>query len=465
MGVLVKLPPKDLKIDKEIAELLPPLSEEDYNALKKDIEKRGIQVPLDVDRDTLVVYDGFHRRKIALELGIEKVPCILRTFKSRDEAKEYTLLVNLARRHMTTAEKYLVYAKLSKLYEKGRRTVILERDKSGRMIKVEHPRNANMASLGCIEKSIDVLEKTAEVVGESPRTIARARLYLKAIEKYPELKKFDSPLSVINEFKRREELEKRKKEARKIEETGDVELKNLLLGDCVEKIDEIPDNSIDAVITDPPYGIVTVGASGRGETRRIRGEDWEYEYQASDEVFSVLDRFFSKAMRKLKDDAHVYIFTNWRSWCRLTEVVKKYLEVKNCLIYYYGRSLGSTTFDNYIESYGMILFASNKKKRKLNSSNNANLLIVKRFETTHHPAEKSIEVVEWLVKNSTVEGETILDPFCGSGTTLVVAEKLKRNWYGIEIDPKWYEIAKMRILEVRRQMRDNTVVNSNNTTT
>jgi DNA modification methylase len=113
--------------------------------------------------------------------------------------------------------------------------------------------------------------------------------------------------------------------------------------------------------------------------------------------------------------------------------------------------LGSTSFENYRPSYGMILFATNKGKRKMNTTNPANLFITKKIQFKHHPAEKGEDVLEWLINNSTVKGETILDPFCGSGSTLVVAEKLGRNWIGIEIDPKWHEVAKMRILELRKK--------------
>jgi site-specific DNA-methyltransferase (adenine-specific) len=302
---------------------------------------------------------------------------------------------------------------------------------------------------------MDVLELTAQVVGAGRTTIARARQYLEAIEKYPELREVESPLAVIKEFQRREELKRRKEEVKRIEEAEPVDLSNLILGDCVEKVELIPDNSIDAIITDPPYGVTEIGVQGRWRTRKLRGEEWSYQYQTSEEIFQILDRFFERVKPKQKEDAHIYIFTNWLSWCRLAEVVAKHFTVKNCLIYYYGPSLGNYT-TNYANSYGMILFAGHKKERGLNNIGVPNCFIAKRPRTTtYHPAEKSLEVLEWLIGNSTVEGETVLDPFCGSGSTLVAAEKMGRRWYGIEIDPKWYEVAKMRILELRKERQTN----------
>jgi len=67
--------------------------------------------------------------------------------------------------------------------------------------------------------------------------------------------------------------------------------------------------------------------------------------------------------------------------------------------------------------------------------------------------QKPVPLLELFIENSTVEGETVLDPFAGTGSTLVAAEKLKRNWIGIEIEKKWHDIAKMRINEVRENDR------------
>jgi site-specific DNA-methyltransferase (adenine-specific) len=63
----------------------------------------------------------------------------------------------------------------------------------------------------------------------------------------------------------------------------------------------------------------------------------------------------------------------------------------------------------------------------------------------HHPTEKPIMLMEDLIVNSTNEGDKVLDPFCGSGSTLLACKQTNREYYGIEIDEKYYNIAKKRL--------------------
>ena len=69
-----------------------------------------------------------------------------------------------------------------------------------------------------------------------------------------------------------------------------------------------------------------------------------------------------------------------------------------------------------------------------------------------HPTQKPIALMEWCIKLFTNEGDTILDPFMGSGTTGVACARLNRNFIGIEINPQYFEIAQRRIAEAQAQM-------------
>jgi site-specific DNA-methyltransferase (adenine-specific) len=297
------------------------------------------------------------------------------------------------------------------------------------------------------------LEKVANIVGWSRPTYEKAKAVVEAAEtnaeKFNDLRENldDGIESCFKELQRRQELEKRR-----IEVKNAPKLKNLILGDAVEKIEEIPDGSIDLLFTDPPYGRTVMGVVGRGMTRKLKeGDRWDYLFQNDPAIFPLLDKLFEKAVRKLKPDAHVYIYTNWQSLGELIGVVGKHLTVKNCIVNHYGVSLGTRDNTNYRNSYNLILFATNGGRRKLGGLWPSNHIATKRMaEIKHHPAEKSVETCEMVIKNSTVEGETVLDPFAGSGTTLVAAENLGRNWIGIEIDPHWHEVANARILESRK---------------
>ena len=72
---------------------------------------------------------------------------------------------------------------------------------------------------------------------------------------------------------------------------------------------------------------------------------------------------------------------------------------------------------------------------------------------SQHPTEKPVELMKWLIETYTREGDTILDPFMGSGTTGVACVQTGRNFIGIEIDPTYFAIAEKRIKEAQQQPR------------
>ena len=298
------------------------------------------------------------------------------------------------------------------------------------------------------------IEAISGLFGESHETVRKrlkvAEVAKKDPEKYGDLIGTMEAVSVHAAYKelvRRQELEKRKAESMQ------VELKNLILGDAIEKVLEIPNGLVDLLITDPPYGETQTGSSSRGRTSRIR-ENWDFAEQRSDRVFQMLDALFERVKPKLKPNAHIYIFTNWKSWSRLEAVAEKYFEILNCLIVPYPRMSLGPRDTGYRRSYTMIMFASNGEERKLTRPNQPDVIQgmdVPDFK--YHPAEKSVELLKYLISNSTIEGELVLDPFCGSGSTLVAAEELGRRWIGIEIEQKWYEVAKARVSEALKNVK------------
>ncbi len=70
------------------------------------------------------------------------------------------------------------------------------------------------------------------------------------------------------------------------------------------------------------------------------------------------------------------------------------------------------------------------------------------FKPNGHPAEKPIEGLEWLVRNSGPEGALVLDPFLGSGTTAMVAKRLGRRAVGIDLNAEYLEMAKRRCAQM-----------------
>lgn len=194
--------------------VMPSLSDEEYQSLKRSIEKDGIRQPVDVTPEGLIL-DGNHRWEIARELGLEEIPTNIIEFGSDSEKRRWIINANLLRRQLSTEEKYLLYAELSKQHEKGR---------GGDRRSDEFQRRHSDGY-----ENEDVLEKTAKETNVSPKTIERARKYSRIIDERPDLR--GNPVtSVIHRYER-EKSEERKKEQRKKAEKEDMTFSYPLDGD------------------------------------------------------------------------------------------------------------------------------------------------------------------------------------------------------------------------------------------
>lgn len=199
----------------------------------------------------------------------------------------------------------------------------------------------------------------------------------------------------------------------------------------------MPDGSIDLIATDPPY---CVGASSNGT-------------KSSFTDFNLMRPFFEQCFnewrRVLKDGGHAYCCTDWRTYPFLYPLIIKYLTVRNLIVWDIGWFKAGNW---YRPRYELIIFLTKgNSKREFSASEpdvwQINRSVPNAIADRNHPAEKSVELMERMIKNSSLEGDTVLDPFAGSATTAVACINLNRNFIGYELDEKFFDIAKKRIDE------------------
>lgn len=188
---------------------------------------------------------------------------------------------------------------------------------------------------------------------------------------------------------------------------------DLRCGDCLELMKNMPDKSVDWVITDPPYGI------------DIAKWDKKLTKEYFDEIFRISKNqiiFGYNYYTNILPPTEGFIvwykqpFLKHQSQC---ELIWTSLKMKPKVFHY--RYAGNC------EGYPNRLKVNYKKKAQ-------------------HPTEKPVEVMNYLIKTYTKEGDIIFDPFMGSGSTGVACVNTNRNFIGIELDKKYFEIAKKRIL-------------------
>jgi site-specific DNA-methyltransferase (adenine-specific) len=218
--------------------------------------------------------------------------------------------------------------------------------------------------------------------------------------------------------------------------------------DCRDVLPQIETGSIDLVLTDPPY------ASGarRDAERSVRGSmlrevedaDWFSHDAMTTWGFSWFLRSVATDLRRvLVQGAHLYVFSDWRQAPNVYGMLEATgYRVNHCLVWdkqHYGMG---TYWRNQHEH---IVFASNGMP---NPMLNRGMGSVLRSRNVHagqrvHPTEKPSDLLCQLI--CAVPGETILDPFMGSGTTLRAAKDLGRRAIGIEIEERYCEIAARRL--------------------
>jgi site-specific DNA-methyltransferase (adenine-specific) len=221
----------------------------------------------------------------------------------------------------------------------------------------------------------------------------------------------------------------------------------LYKGDCLEVMKKIPNESIDLVVTDPPYKITARGNAGNS------GGMMKKKLSMKGKIFEHNDispkQYIPEFYRILKDGSHCYIMTNH---VNLQEILNTATEngfkfVKS-LIWNKGNKIMG---QYYMSQFEYILFFRKGKGKKINKCGTADILNIPNKKTKDengknlHDTEKPIDLMKILIENSSQENEIILDPFIGVGSTGIATLELNRKFIGIELDDTYFEIAKQRI--------------------
>lgn len=217
----------------------------------------------------------------------------------------------------------------------------------------------------------------------------------------------------------------------------------LINGDCLEILPLIPDNSVDLVLTDPPYEIHAKSGGGLHNKRT-----WLKDiHEAGIDTFSPA-KFFEMMPTK-----HAYIFTSKNI---LAEYIQMASGLNWDLLVYAKKNPIPTKNNKYLSDREYVLFT-----RKGGEYFNNDLPYEKYYGVQYvnvtknefHPAEKDIDYICDKIKMSTKDGQTVMDMFFGSGTTGLACEKLGRKWIGVEINEGYCAIAKKRIEQEARQIK------------
>ena len=304
-------------------------------------------------------------------------------------------------------------------------------------------------------------------------------------------------------------------------------INEIIEGDSLSVLKKIDDKSIDAIISDIPYGIsyeewdilhnntnsALLGSSSAqkkaGQVFKHRGKPlngWsEADKKIAKEYQNWCETWASEWLRVLKPGASAFIFAGRRmaprcicaledagftfkdmiAWIkdkaphraqRISIVYNRRNDHENekkwegwrvgnlrpifepILWFVKPYTLGGTLADN-VRDYNVGAFNNESWKKYTPDCSNVVKVIPQKYDHGYHTAQKPIELLKSLIELTTMEQQTILDPFCGSGSTLVAAAELNRNYIGIDSNREYVEIAKRRLQDTKNSVNKEEVSN------
>ena len=219
----------------------------------------------------------------------------------------------------------------------------------------------------------------------------------------------------------------------------------LLNKDCIQGMRELANNSIDCVIADPPYNVSRETNFKTLGDRSMDFGEWDKDFE--------LYKFIQELPRVLKENSNVVIFNSWENLESLANLMRaNNIVVKRCLVLNKSNPAPfnrDRLFVNDVEFALWGVYNSKNKPTKwiFNRQEKYEKCVINTTVQSrkYHPTMKDINVIEKLLMILSNKGDTILDPFSGSGTTAIACINNNRNFIGFELDKDYYDISLDRI--------------------
>lgn len=202
----------------------------------------------------------------------------------------------------------------------------------------------------------------------------------------------------------------------------------------LELMKRLENNSIDLLLTDPPFGM-----DFQSNYRKVKHEKIE-----GDSDLSWFPEWIMEIKRIMKEDAHLYIFCSWHKVEVFKTEIEKYFNVKNILIWEKNNTgMGDLTGD-YAPKYEMVIFCSNGNK-KLKGNRDSNIIKAKKTGNEFHPTQKPVNLMEYFIEKSTNKNDLVMDCFSGSASTAIACYNTDRNFIGCELNQEFYKNSMVRL--------------------
>ena len=405
-------------------QVMPALTPEEYAELKADIQERGVMVPIEFDEQGNVL-DGYHRLQICQELGIKDYPKVIRAGMTEAEKFTHARRLNIARRHLTGEQKRgLIREQLKETPERSDRQIA--------------------KALGVDNHTVATQRKKLETGEEIPQVSQMIGVDGK---EYPrQVEKVRKPVSVFNPTKREERAMKNPAVVERMKEDGSspvvasnrvlseakaerkkYELADempedtcrLFVADIRDGLKELDDDSIDFIITDPPY---------------------------PKEYISLFGDLSLLASRVLKPGGSLIVMTGQSYLPEYISLLGQHMTYYWTMNYLTPGGGAPQLFQKRVNTYWKPVLWYVKGEYKGDFI--GDVLKSPESDKRFHEWGQSLGGMKDIIERLTNPGDIILDPFLGGGTTGAATVSMARKFIGTDIEQKNIEISQKRIMEV-----------------
>jgi site-specific DNA-methyltransferase (adenine-specific) len=424
----------------EICNIFPMMSEEEYRQLVQDIKANGLREPIWTYQGKII--DGRNRYLACMELGIEPR---YREWDGQGSLVQFVVSLNLHRRHLTSSQKAVIALEIEKWLAKEaeerkrelcRQAALRQHHGSERVPQIvgepsrrdPHEGEASFKSATLVGTNRQYVSDAKRLAKESPEVLERVRQGKLTIPEAKNIVALPAEMRTIVLEKLDRGEAKTVKEAKKLayqevrakdkKAPAESDAYRLICGELSAVETQIPDESIDAIITDPPYPKEYLG------------------------TFEVLARV---AARVLKPGGSLLTLVPHQWLPQILERMTKYLHYHWTLAYVQPGETARIWGSRIIVGWKPVLWFT---KGTYAGDFVYDVVESDRRDKEHHEWGQSEGGITTLVERFTLPGQLVLDPFVGGGTTAVVAVRLGRRFIGVDIDPKAIDETRRRLAEL-----------------
>jgi len=250
-------------------------------------------------------------------------------------------------------------------------------------------------------------------------------------------------------------------------------INKVLLGDCIESMESLPEGSVDMIFADPPYNLQLGGDLHRPNNSKVDAVDNDWDQFESFRAYDEFSQRWMKAARRLlKPDGTMWVIGSYHNIFRVGSMLQDLgFWMLNDVIWRKTNPMPNFRGRRFTNAHETMIWVAKDKDARYRFNYEAMKALnddlqmrsdwtlpicsgkerLKKDGVKAHPTQKPESLLYRVILSSTEPGDIVLDPFFGSGTTGAVARKLGRNWIGLEQDPEYAQIAEARIKRVKAE--------------